>query len=335
MEVIDREHIEERHRSSGYFVGTVKSKPKDNAAVDSLLRQEELIGEFDGVRTFMDYLEEHCPTAERDRHSDQAKMGGFNEFDNYAEAMRIYKNEPRTVRKFEENDAALKGGESSGIDVVYDVTGDYLDISRYLEGEPESSGIMHNGNPRGRRVNLYINSDFNCYVAKDDIIYRGQRLQRLVDWLENQQVRVGVTALFSAGTAHVEIKVKDHDQVLDLNDVAIVSHSDFFRRLVFRFEEYSPTWEPGYGTASILGRYFEVQNSLIPDFANELILKINNVDGRDNIEREFDFVEEWLASQIMSDSVAGKHMTILGSKRHTKKGVELPQEDPYSRVVFR
>lgn len=297
MQFIANDQIEVTYRGDGYMVGESKIH-------NDMFGENELCGSFEGVSAFIDFLKKNMPDAKQSKSSDAPKDGdSFYFFQNYKEAMDVYTNTPSQVREFTESEVQLRNGDSSGIDVQYGVTGEYLDVSRYLEGEPECFGSMTNGNPRGFRVNLIIDIGWVSHVQASDIVLRGQRIQRLVDWLEAQQVRTSILCATSRNTDHIEIKVKDHDESLDLNDLAVVSHSDFLRRLDFRFAEYSQTWSHGYGNPRVLREHL-YYNSPLPEVTNEINIVIGN--NNNSIDSEFDHAEGWITETLTELPIEAK-----------------------------
>lgn len=308
MELISRDDIAKTHQGPGYVVGKNQKQTNLNPV-------NNLVGLFTGVNTFIDFLQESMPEARQEkassRHKEDDYGQNFHKFDTYEEAIDTFKNHPHKVCNFDEKTDQVRSGDESGNNILYDVQGDFLDIGRYLEGDPECVGVSHQGNIRGYRVNIQMNLDFPSHVKEEDIAHRSRRTQRLVDWLEGQQVRVAMTAIASAGTGHVEIGIKHHDDIFDINNLAVASHSDFFRRLIFRFEEYSDCWRAGYGSGSLLAETFRRQVLVwCPEANNEINIRINNsVDG---ISESFDHLESWLI-KVLADQPTSprKRSTII------------------------
>jgi hypothetical protein len=263
------------------------------------LKEKCLVGYFDGPHRFMDYLDTSMPTPKQSESSAKGAGddGDFNAFKSYEKAMDTFKNNPKSLLGFTENDVALRDQFNAGIGVEYDTNGDYVDVGRFLEGEPECFGRMIDGNPRGRRVNLMINTSWGCWVKPASITERSKRIQRLVDWLENQQVRTSILAVESTHCAHIEILVKNHDDILDMRDIAVISHPEFLRRLIFRFDEYSPTWSHGYGSPRDFSSWMK-DHPPLPELDSEISIFIDNNSKVDRMNTQFDKLEKWLATQI-------------------------------------
>lgn len=296
LSLISKDAVTTKHRSEGLFTGNIDQNQL------GYLGSKALVGYFDGPLRFIDYLKREMSEPKNDRSSVKNE-GGFNAFATYEEALDTFTNKPSTLLGFKESDVALRDGVNAGIGVEYDTQGDYVDVGRYLEGEPECFGVMVDGNPRGQRVNLILNGSWVCHTDPKAVIARSRRIQRLVDWLENQQVRTSILHVESHFIAHVEVMVKSHDEILDMRDVAVVSHPEFLRRLMFRFDEYSPTFSSGYGNSTQFGQYVR-KNPPLPTLDSEITLFIGNQPDTAAIEREFDGAEKYLAHQITKAGTA-------------------------------
>lgn len=296
---LDLENGYVHKRASGITVGPLKDMSKKL----SYLAPDCLAGEFTGVNTFLNFLQTDMPYAKFRNASTQWEPG-FNFFRSYEEAVRVYQRDPRSIRHFDEKDEKLEGGESSGKQVEFGVTGDFLDIGRFVEGDPEAFGSMTDGNPRGKRVQIILNISWSCGVSEQVINARCSRIARLIDWLESQQVRCRVIAVESTTNSHLEIVVKEFDEVLDLNDVAVVSHSDFLRRAVFRFKEWSNTVSIGYGTPTDLS--FKVSTrTFLPEYNSEYTVFVDSqVNTIQTVGKHFDDLERWLEENISGSSLS-------------------------------
>ena len=229
---------------SGYTMGEILSTHKQLP----YLKKTALVCLFDGVDTTLDFIAKNMVEPKHSGSSDNRGHDSFNEFGSYDEALTIFRDKPQSVVKYDQTELRVKDLSEAGSQVDYDVVGDYIDMGRHMEGIPESWGSMHNGNARNRRVNIVLNITNMARTSKENINHRGERVLRLVDALEAGGVRTQVTAIESSECAHIEIILKKHDEPLTITDLAVVSHSEFLRRIVFRVSEYSKTWEYGYGS---------------------------------------------------------------------------------------
>lgn len=308
MQFIDRDDLHKNARETYFFYKSSNAFVSTLATIEhrklKYLKHRVLVGEFRGLHAFLGFVQNELPTAQFEKHSLKFEHG-FNFFDNYDTAMSVYLKSPQDVRHFDEKDEQIDGGETAGKEVVYDVTGDFLDIGRFIEGDPDNFGSMTAGNPRGRRVNILINLSWSARVTDGVINARCSRIARLIDWLESQQIRTRVTAIESTACNHVEITVKDFDDVLDLNDIAVVSHSDFLRRPLFRFKEWSNTVTYGYGQPDSLSSYVGVDKGmLMPELNNEFSVFIDTrIDYEEGINNGFDGLEKWFEENLAKDTL--------------------------------
>jgi hypothetical protein len=264
----------------------------------SYLSPGALVCKFEGVDTLLDYVSKHMSKPQREGESSSTESGDFHAFVSYAQAMDIFRSHPEQVVKFDPAELRIKDSTESGNQVEFEVTGEYIDIGRYLEGIPETFGSMRQGNARNRRVNIILNLSQGHYLSHDDIRHRGERILRLVDALESGGVRTQLTGIESTQCGHFEVLLKHHDEPLTITDLAVVSHPEFLRRILFRFKEYSKTWYYGYGSSVVFS------DRLTPEFIDngindELDIVIDcNLVGIAKIDTTFEQLERLLVWEM-------------------------------------
>lgn len=291
--MINDDDIDVKQSGGGFTIATMNKKHK----YLNFLRPGALVAKFDGLDNMFDYMQKEMPVARRGGESSQSGGGSFNAFNSYKQAMDVFRNKPQTVVKFDPAELRIKDDSEAGQLVDYDVVGDYIDMGRYMEGIPEAWGSMHNGNARNRRVNILINVTQIWSVDQKDIIHRGERILRLVDALEAGGVRTQIVGMESNSCGHTEVILKRHDEPLTITDLAVVSHPEFLRRIIFRINEHSDTWSSGYGSAVEFGYALERHpEELLEVVANDEmnILIESNFYGKDQIDERFDQVEKLL-----------------------------------------
>lgn len=293
--MIDYSKLKNLEVGDGYIVGELNGR-----ASLPYLKENELCGRFEGVNTLIDWLD----VQKRERHGSNSSSKGrdeFHRFESYEKAMDVFKNDPSSIADFDESDDMVHSGESSGNSVEYDLTGDFIDIGRFVEGIPEVFGNMVDGNPRGERIKILVNGMFSHHVHHDLINKRALRIKRLVDWLENNGIRSEITVLFSNDNWHCEVVVKKFDEIFDINQVAISSNPDFFRRAQFRFAEFSKTLNSwNYGSPVDFWRYFNKENHR-SEYNQEYSLVIGGNTDSYNIDTEFDRIEKDIMKAIEDD----------------------------------
>lgn len=279
---------------TGYTISEMKTQSK----VLPYLKTGAIVTVFEGIDRMLDFITEKMPEAKRGGHSADTGRDSFHTFDTYEEAMDTFRKHPEKVVKFDPAELRVKDVNESGTNVEYDVTGDFIDMGRYMEGIPESVGTMRSGNARNRRVSILLSLAQTARIDKDVIAHRGERILRLIDALETGGIRTQLTGIESSQCSHIEIVLKHHDEPLTITDLAVAIHPDFLRRAIFRVIEHSKTYESGYGSAIVF------EHSIKP----ELVENPNNdeldiiVDGnfRDNttVDRMFDKLEKLLVWEM-------------------------------------
>ena len=230
-----------------------------------MFRANERVMLFEGVTTALDYIDQNLPTAKCDKSSLESSGHAGNSFKSYKEAMDTFRNKPESVVKYDPTELHAAEYGEQGNDLEYDVTGDFIDVGRVLEGVPEQFGSLHNGNPRNRRIRIVVGLSQGARTTPQSINHRSERIIRLVDALENTNVRTEILAIDSNGCSHTEIIVKRFDESLVIEDVAVATNVDFFRRMLFRASEWSDTWQDGYGSSKIISRNLKELKSELND----------------------------------------------------------------------
>ena len=278
----------------GYIVGELK----ETHEVFTYLKKDALVFITDSTQTVFRVFKELKWTPKKDQASDKRGSDDFNTFDSLETAISTYTLNPRSIRTFKEEDLKLTAEESIGKDVLYDVTGDYVDIGRYLDGEPECFGVSYNGNPSNLHATIMFNVSTPYFVKEDMLNHRAARMLRLVDWMESQGVRCQIRAFESTECAHMDIKVKNFEDPVDMNALAVSTHSDFLRRIAFLVAEQSKTWSYGYGNATsfttrMINSYTAEQDNGLTIFVTEL----GSVDA-EYIDTHFDKLRDKITALI-------------------------------------
>lgn len=142
---------------------------------------------------------------------------------------------------------------SHSTQVSYDYTGDYVDVGRFLSGEPECFGTVYEGeSSRGPIVRLVANGAVSCGVSTESIFARGAAILAAVDIIEATGRRVELTLAFGAEESwgdpkpnlEVFVPIKSAHQQVDADRLAFaLCHASSFRRLGFSIWEqqgYNP-----------------------------------------------------------------------------------------------
>jgi hypothetical protein len=213
------------------------------------LKDGKLSAEFDSPNDVFRVIRKLGWKPQQSKSSDDGDRGDFHTFNSLAEAIDVFENKPDSIRQFSINDDRLERPDSPGKDVQYDITGDYLDIDRYLTGEPEMFGNAVMGNPKNIFCTINILSSFVWYTSPEYQLVKQKRVLRLVDWLETQGVRCQVISQDDSRVAFISTIIKEYQDPFNLNDLAVSCHPDWLRRIEFLVMEQSKTWEAGYGSS--------------------------------------------------------------------------------------
>ena len=259
--------------------------------------------EFNSVPEVFRIIDKLGWVPQNSKSSDERGHGdGFNTFGSLNEAKDVFLNHPEKIRQFSVNDDKLQRIESPGKDVWYDVTGDYLDIDKFLEGEPESFGNSVMGNPKSIFCTINVLDSMVWNTHKDYAIAKQKRILRLVDWLETQDIRCQIVLSSDSSVMDSSIIVKEFQDPFDLNHLAVALHPDFFRRILFLIMEQSKTWSYGYGSGM---EYDERMKQYKPNPEDGLYVYVGgyipfNGDnhGIDKLEKAFDKIEKNIATMI-------------------------------------
>lgn len=292
--MITQDKLKNVKTGQGFVVGEIESAPRHLY----YLKSGTIVTLFDGVDTALDYVAKEMPRAKNGESSVRTGRAGFNAFDTYDEAMDTFRNKPEKVVKFDPSELRIKDESEAGSSVEYDVTGDFIDMGRYMEGIPESVGTMHNGNARNRRVNITINLNQWAGINHVAITHRGERILRLIDALEAGGIRCQLTGIESSECNHVEVKIKHHDEPLTISDLAVITHPEFLRRTLFRIIEHSKTFQYNYGSARTFGESVDPEH-IESDSNDEMNLFIDgNLTNVQDIDRRFNEVEKLLVWEM-------------------------------------
>lgn len=249
------------------------------------------------VAACLAHIKEHMPEPKREkassRHSD--KDDGFYTFKTYEDAWDAFAHKPYELAVFKEAVEMVKVMDAPGIEIDYDVVGDDLDMGRYLEGDPLCYSHMVMGNSRSVVATLYVSTSAPYWVQKDAFAAKVARICRLCDWLETNRVRTRIVGIEANQCGFFEVIVKDFADPMYLPNVAVVAHGDFLRRIIFRVNEYSKTWDYGYGTAINLS---SESHCKVKPVYGELTYLIDQPTDVKKVEEAFDRAENETAELI-------------------------------------
>jgi hypothetical protein len=167
----------------------------------------------------------------------------------FAEACELWqtgwKDGAERVAKYRDGFAAFISAakQAKAKQFAWDVTGDFIDVGRYLTGEPECfGGEQDEGEANtGRVVSIRLNNCVSASVEADTICARGLAVLVAVDLLEACGIRCEVvigTATKAGYVVESNVTVKRASEMAEPSAIAFnVAHPSFFRRFGFRFME--------------------------------------------------------------------------------------------------
>lgn len=281
--------------------GYVSGRLNERHNVFDYLEKNALVAKFDSVPSVFSAIKQLNWKPNKNRSSNES--GGrngdsFNKFNSLNECIEVFTNNPRSVREFKEEALRLTAEESIGKEVQFDVVGDYIDIGRFLDGEPECFGVAHQGNPAGLYTTLIVNLSSVYHVTSEAMNHKQARILRLVDWMESQGVRCQIRGFYSTACAHVDVTVKDFDQAVDMNQLAVAMHSEFLRRVGFVIAEQSDTWNYGYGSPRDFTRSMQRKYKAIPEDGLTVFIADQSHSDMKEIDTAFDTLRDKIAELI-------------------------------------
>jgi len=131
--------------------------------------------------------------------------------------------------------------------IGYDVAGDYVDVGRFLSGEPECFGVRVCDESQSKPVvRINVNTAVSASVSASAIFGRGAAILAAIDVIEATGSRVEVWAVncnatFNGKTVHeTYVLIKSASQPIDIDRLAFAfCHQSSHRRLSFSvFEHY-------------------------------------------------------------------------------------------------
>jgi hypothetical protein len=202
----------------------------------------ETVGDY--VRAMSDMSQQGC--------TNQSQMYGNSSFfwtDTFAEAGELWQKgwqdgAERVNRhrdQFSAFIAAAKAAKAKRF--AWEVTGDYVDVGRYMTGEPECFGcdVDEGDNVTSRVVSIRLNNCVSAAVDASIICARGLAVLVAVDLLEACNIRCEVvigTATRQGNVVESNVTIKKAGESAEPSAIAFnVAHPSFFRRFGFRFME--------------------------------------------------------------------------------------------------
>lgn len=187
------------------------------------------------IRAFVDYVSQHKP---KDGSSTYTDNDGWYSTRSLDQAIDLFRNKRHELLPKCFQQKYIKNVNANGIDVEYNVTGDYLDMGRYMSGEPEVFGTNINGDLRGKVVSVYINASVSARYDAEDVMLGAEKLAEIINALYISGARVSTTFMSAEETQWIEVKLNDFGDPLNPVDLVAVASPSFIRRLCFAVNNY-------------------------------------------------------------------------------------------------
>lgn len=187
------------------------------------------------IRAFVDYVSNHKPKTGSSTYTHNGGWYGTKSLD---QAIDLFRNKRHELLPKGFQQKYIKNVNANGIDVEYNVTGDYLDMGRYMSGEPEVFGTNINGDLTGKVVSVYINASVSASYDAEDIMLGAEKLAEVINALYVSGAKVSTTFMSAEETQWVEVKLNDFGDPLDPVNLIAVASPAFIRRLCFAINNY-------------------------------------------------------------------------------------------------
>jgi len=207
---------------------------------------------FDNVEDYLKVVNV-VPAQYSDQGSRERGRSDFFGTSSYEEALKLAETgwaegAQQVIALRDKFDSFLQAQKSARVGAYgYEVSGDWLDVGRYLDGEPECFGIeVNDGEIVSQKVvSLRLNNTVSAAVTTEQIIRRGLTVLLAVDLLEACGLRVEVIvcqATYYYGTKdhrEMNLTIKDANQPVDIDRLAFwIAHPSAFRRFGFSYFEH-------------------------------------------------------------------------------------------------
>lgn len=223
--------------------------------------KKTIVSNYDSVGEFISYVTDKSRKPRRglttnSRDKDRDEFFWTKTFEDAVELHRV--GWPEGTARVAEYREALSAWIAAAVSAKskrfhWEVVGDFIDVGRYMTGEPE---VFGNETPdgetiNGRVVSIRLNSSVSCGVSAETICARGVTVLVAVDLLEALGIQVEVITACggrscggyagndpSVEQADYNVVVKRAGEPVDPDRLSFcVAHPSFFRRFGFAWEE--------------------------------------------------------------------------------------------------
>lgn len=274
---------------------------KDEGGVTAGLLRKKLTGGDEEIRpvvctqninALVDYVSKHIPKKGSSIEVGDKEWFGTSSLDG---AIDLFRNNrsmllPKGFKRHKINNV-----HSLGTDVEFNVTGDYLDMGRYMSGEPEVFGTNINGDLTGKVVSVYINASVSVSYDAEDVMLGAEKLAEVINALYVSGARVSTTFMSAEETQWIEVKLNDFGDPLNPVDLVAVASPAFIRRLCFAINNYFGQMHLGT-IVDVLANHKDILNKgedLAVYIAPDTIQRFNEVGAVDKALSDIKEAIEW------------------------------------------
>ncbi len=167
-------------------------------------------------------------------------------------------------------------GRSTIFKDEYATSGHYLDIGRYLEGEPES--WMDSVRPVNELIDIYVSGSIHCTTTAKRTVEDAIQLSKLVYILKIKGYNARIFYVDNGTYGTLKFKIKDFRDELNVRELILIMLPDFYRRFVFQFFELNQDLTEEYGRGEGFQHFVNQfsENVLTMNLMNHDSLRISN-----------------------------------------------------------
>lgn len=187
------------------------------------------------ISALVDYVSNHKPKTGSSTYTHNQEWYGTRSLDQAIDLFK-YNRHKLLPKGFQQK--YIKNVNANGIDVEYNVTGDYLDMGRYMSGEPGVFGTNINGDLTGKVIRVYINASVSASYDAEDVMLGTEKLAEVINALYVSGARASTTFMSAEETQWIEVKLNDFGDPLNPVDLVAVTSPSFIRRLCFAVNNY-------------------------------------------------------------------------------------------------
>jgi hypothetical protein len=216
-------------KEKGVMHGWMKKRLTDD---DSVKRPAVVAS---SIEAFVEYVEKHKPKRGDSISEWGAGWAGTNSLE---EAIDLFHNNRAELMPDDFKRQRMQHTHNPGTDVVFDATGDYLDMGRYMSGEPEVFGTNTNGDLTNRVIQVYINASVRAKYHAVEVATGAEKIAEVINALYESGAKVSTTFMSAEETQWIEVKLNEFGEPIDPVDLIAVTHPGFIRRLCFAVNDY-------------------------------------------------------------------------------------------------